>query len=95
MKTYYQMIITKQYQPLFKGFEDAYTFDTESIEFEDMEAVKAYISEQYGSCKSQPTYRDTKGGAEVSGVIRSFKANGIESHWIELYKINSERILIK
>ena len=85
-------------------------FATERKEFGTVAEVKAYLKENYGTCKREKMYQDKKDGSTiVSGHVYSFK-NGDISHpwnddgsknewyqqdWVEVREIESTRVIVK
>ena len=94
---YYEIRISKEYQPLFKDRKESNIYDDERLVFGTLKEVKEYIIEQYGKCKTVKMYEDTKeGNAKEVGIIKSFKSfddKGTERHWISLNEINSKTII--
>jgi hypothetical protein len=100
MKNYFKLVIDKTARPMGKN-NDWERYDQETKEFNTIKEVKDYLNEQYFYLKTKyKTFTDEVKGQ--TGWIYAFKSDPCsyddckhyEQHWINLYKINSEPVLI-
>lgn len=79
-------------------------YDSEVKRFKDLAEAKAWLKDEYGTCKRQPMYTDLKDGSSRKiGYIYCFK-NADWSHspvehwyqqdWVEFSKVTYSRITL-
>lgn len=92
--TMIQLHITRTHKT--RGDDDYYRYDDDVKNFKDLQEAKAWLKDEYGTCKRSIMYRDDKqGNAKKIGYIYSFKTypvsyddkHGYDSHWIAFYKV--------
>ena len=102
MKNYYKLTISKTAKPMGGHDRQWETYDHEVKEFDTLKEIKAYLKEQYFyAVTKRKSYQDDTDGQ--IGWIYCFKSDPssyddchhFEQHWVNVYKIASEPVLIK
>lgn len=86
------------------GTQDAYSiFETEAKTFPDMASAKAFLKDEYGTCKRQAMYQDDKNGnAKRTGYVYCFN-NKDWSHdskawhqqdWVVFHKVTRTTLTV-
>lgn len=102
MSTFYEIHITKTCRPMGRTGEWR-RYDSEIVRKSTIEEVKAYLKNEYGTCKKMRMYHDTDGGAEAIGYIYGFRTPPssyddcwhFEQHWIDIEKMQATRIIVR